>query len=57
MFGRQAGPRAQVSGIGEPVHIPDLGDEHRGQRGPDAGQRLDRRIPAVATQFGGDRRR
>lgn len=24
VFGRQAGPRAQVSGIGEPVHVTDL---------------------------------
>ena len=33
----QPGPRAQVRGVGEAVHVTDLGDEHRRQRRADAG--------------------
>ena len=43
----QPGPRTSVGGIGEPVHVTDLGDEHRAQEGPDAGQLLDRRVAGV----------
>jgi hypothetical protein len=32
------------------VHIPDLGDEHRRQHGPDAGDLLDRGVAGIVSQ-------
>jgi hypothetical protein len=45
-----------VGGVGEAVHVTDLGDEHRRQRRSDAGHLLDRLIAAVGVQPLGDHR-
>ena len=45
-----------MGGVGEAVHVTDLGDEHRRQRRSDAGQVLDRWIAAVGVQPLGDPR-
>ena len=50
----QPGPRAQVGGSGEAVHVTDLGDEYRGQRRSDAWHLLDRVIAAVRLEPLGD---
>ena len=41
---------------GEPVYVPDLGDEHRRQHRPHAGQLLDGLIATVGPQSLGDHR-
>src|SRR4051812_10174006 len=50
----QPGPRAQVPGRGEPRHVPDLGHEHRRPHWANPGDGLDRPIPLVAGEPGGD---
>jgi hypothetical protein len=35
---------------GEPGHLADLGDEHRGQHRPDPWDRLDRPVPRIRGQ-------
>ena len=54
VLGGQSGPRTQVAGIGEAVHVPDFGDEYRTEDRADAGQLLNRLIAAIAVKFGGD---
>ena len=43
-----------MRGVGESVHVPDLGDEDRSQGGSDAGQFLDDRVAAVTAQLVSD---
>src|SRR6266487_257269 len=46
--GGEPGPRAQLGGVFEPGHVPDLGDDDRGVHRADAGQLLDHLVAAVA---------
>ena len=50
----QPGPRAQMARGGEPGDVADLGDEHRRPDRADPGDGLDRPIPVVGGQPGGD---
>ncbi len=45
-----------MGGVGEAVHVPDLGDEHRRQRRSDDGHLLDRLVAAMGVQPLGDHR-
>src|SRR5215216_2047765 len=47
---RQPGPRAQPPRVVEAADITDLGDEHGGQDGTDAAQRLDRLVAGMTLQ-------
>ena len=50
----QPGPRTQPGGIGETMHVSDLGDEHRAQDGAHTGQLLDRLLAGVPDELVGD---
>ena len=43
-----------MGGVGEAVHVTDLGDEHRTEDRAHAGQLLNRPIAAIAAKLGGD---
>jgi hypothetical protein len=47
MLGRQPRPARQLRRRGKPGDVADLGDEHRGQGGPDARDVLDRGVPRL----------
>ena len=50
----QPGPRRQLCGSGEPVHVTDLGDEHRGQNRADPGDGLYGPVTGVGDQPAAD---
>ena len=50
VFGCQPGPAGQLLGPREPVHITDLGDEHRPQDRADPGDGLHRYESGIAGQ-------
>ena len=50
----QPGPRTQPGGTGEPMHVTDLGDEHRAQEGAHTGQLLDPLVAGVPDELVGD---
>src|SRR6187397_2888448 len=43
----QPGPAAQLLRPGEPAHVADLGDEHRGERRADPADLLDHPVAAM----------
>jgi hypothetical protein len=51
MAGGHPGPGAQLLRPGEPGHVADLGDEHRGQHGADAVDGLDRPEAGMGLQL------
>src|SRR5512133_2329777 len=52
----QPGPAAQLLRPGEPGHVADLGDEHRGEGRTDAADLLDHPVAAVPGEPVGDHR-
>ena len=54
VLGRQPGPAGQLLGPREPVHVTDLGHEHRPQDRADTGDGLHRDEPGIAGQPGPD---
>ena len=50
VLGSQPGPARQLGSAAEPGHLADLGEEHRTQDRPDAGDLLDRDIARVGAQ-------
>jgi hypothetical protein len=50
MLGRQPGPAPQLRGGTEPADVADLGEEHRRQDRPDAGQLLQRDVAGIGDQ-------